>query len=31
MWEWFLICGPALLAWALLSGAAFMVRDHKAK
>ena len=31
MWEWFLICGPALLAWALLSGAAFLVRDYKAK
>jgi capsular polysaccharide transport system permease protein len=31
MWEWFLICGPALLAWALLTGAAFLVRDYMAK
>jgi capsular polysaccharide transport system permease protein len=31
MWEWFLICGPALFAWALLTGAAFLVRDYMAK
>ena len=31
MWEWFVICGPALLAWGLLSAAAFVVRDHMAK
>jgi capsular polysaccharide transport system permease protein len=30
-WDWFLISGPALLAWALIAGAGFLVRDHMAK
>lgn len=30
-WNWFLISGPAFLAWALLAGSAFLIRDHMAK
>jgi capsular polysaccharide transport system permease protein len=30
-WDWFLVSGPALLAWALIAGAGFLVRDHMAK
>jgi capsular polysaccharide transport system permease protein len=30
-WSWFLISGPALLAWTLLAGGGFLVRDHMAK
>jgi capsular polysaccharide transport system permease protein len=30
-WDWFLISGPASLAWALLAGSAFLIRDHMAK
>jgi capsular polysaccharide transport system permease protein len=30
-WDWFLISGPAVLAWALIAGAGFLVRDHMAK
>lgn len=30
-WDWFLISGPALLAWALVSASAFLIRDHMAK
>jgi capsular polysaccharide transport system permease protein len=30
-WDWFLVSGPALLAWALVAGAGFLVRDHMAK
>jgi hypothetical protein len=30
-WSWFLISGPALLAWILLAGGGFLVRDHMAK
>lgn len=31
LWNWFLICGPAFLSWALLSATAFLIRDHMAK
>ncbi len=31
LWNWFLIAGPALLIWALIAGAGFMVRDYMAK
>jgi capsular polysaccharide transport system permease protein len=31
LWDWFLISGPAFLAWALIAGGAFLVRDHMAK
>jgi capsular polysaccharide transport system permease protein len=31
LWDWFLISGPALFAWSLLAGGAFLVRDHMAK
>ncbi|MEA2859264.1 MAG: capsular polysaccharide transport system permease protein [Methylobacteriaceae bacterium] len=30
-WDWFLVSGPAFLAWALIAGAGFLVRDHMAK
>ena len=30
-WNWFLISGPALLAWGLIAGSAFLIRDHMAK
>ena len=31
LWDWFLICGPALVAWGLIAGSAFFMRDHMAK
>jgi capsular polysaccharide transport system permease protein len=30
-WEWFLIAGPALLVWTLLTAVAYLVRDYMAK
>ncbi len=30
-WDWFLVSGPALVAWGLLGGVALLVRDHMAK
>jgi capsular polysaccharide transport system permease protein len=31
LWSWFLISGPALLAWMLVAGGGFLVRDYMAK